>query len=124
MLAGFTIFVAMMLMPESTLHQRDRHSIASSNQLVDGLALIEKVVWRIEGKILGSLILKGMTTEQVSRILGDDTFFLESGGQVGSTSFASWRFYTYGVIVSFVTDNDPVLRVQHVDFFDFFTFFD
>jgi hypothetical protein len=120
MLAGFTILVAMMLMAECSLHQHDRHSIPSSGKLVDGLALIEKVVGRIEGRILSSLIHKGMTTEQVSDILSHDPMFLESGGQVGCVFFAYWRFYTYGVIVSFLSDDDAVLRVDYVDFFAFF----
>ena len=103
---------ALDLIPELT-SQLDQHSSLLSKEIAQEF---QRIVGRIEGRILGSFIRKGMTTQQVSRILGDDPLCLESGGQVGVVSCSFWRFYTYGVTVAFISDDNSVLRVDHVTF--------
>lgn len=115
MVTGFATLFALVLMPncppQQTGHSNNSCAVAQIEET------IERIVCRIEGTILGCLIRKGMNTKEVSEILPDDPLFLQSWGSIGGVSVATWEFYSYGVIVSFVGDNDGALRVQHVSFF-------
>jgi hypothetical protein len=75
-----------------------------------------EAVRRFQGRILGNFVCKGMTPEQVDRILGSDRCRLENGGLVGAGMFESWRYYGHGLTVSFSSYNGSEFHVDQVIF--------
>jgi hypothetical protein len=115
MLTGIVALFAVTLIP-NPISQQNQDSSLSSKEIVQNL---QAIVAQIEGRILGVQIRKGMTTQQVDQILGNDPLCLENRAQIGVVSVAFRRFFTYGVIVTFSSDHDSVLRVQDVSYFEF-----
>jgi hypothetical protein len=71
-----------------------------------------EVVLRLEGRVLGCLIQKGMTVEQVERILGTGSCTLPSVALVVGGLFGWLRCDRLGLDISLFGDSDGVLRVD------------
>src|SRR5262245_21763396 len=101
--------------------------LGSPNRTNDGVPLgmvtrrapakvVAKMAGRLTGRVLGCFVCKGMTMEQVDRILGTDSLRLPSGGVIGPRLFWHLDYYTYGLTVSYNNDEGDVLRVNEVTF--------
>jgi hypothetical protein len=76
--------------------------------------VVRHIAKRVKGRILGSLVKKGMTLEEVRTLLGQ-----ESGGTgigTGAGHFFSMAYLGLGLSVDLVSDKEGVLRVNRVDF--------
>ena len=87
----------------------ERTATVSSERLVN-------LAWRVRGRILGSLVRKGMTDDEVVRLLGNGDKPLPTGGVVGGTSFWWRRYFRQRLTVSFINDGAGAGRVQSVEF--------
>ena len=75
---------------------------------------ITRTIEGLRGRALGHLIRSGMSSDQVTAILG--TKHLDSGIRTGATFYYSWHYYSYGLIVSFNLDDQNVMRVTDTRF--------
>ena len=75
-----------------------------------------KVAGRLKGRVLGSLVQKGMTTEQVEQVLGRGSYPFPAVGLVGGVIFGSMPYRDLGLWVGYGDDKDGVLRVDKVTF--------
>jgi hypothetical protein len=63
-------------------------------------------------EIVTTIVCKGMTRDEVLRLLGN--YDLESSFLTGSYAHSDWYYTRYGVAVSFEPGNDAVYRVTTV----------
>jgi hypothetical protein len=91
-----------------------------SNAVGWTVKLSQKVVGRLLGCLLANLIGKGMTTQEVDAILGDDPLRCNSAFAAGTVNCMWLRYHTYGITVSFTNDSDRVMRVERVSFLPLF----
>lgn len=77
---------------------------------------IDPVTGRFIGRVLGMFVRRGMTKEQVDRILCGDQCGLEGGFLSGGLISLSWRYDMYGLTVSFSSDEKGVFRVWQVSY--------
>ena len=75
---------------------------------------ISTTIEGLRGRALGHLIKSGMTSDQVTVILG--TKHLDSGVRTGATFYYNWHYYQYGLVVSFYLDDQDVMRVRGTRF--------
>src|SRR5262249_18322751 len=79
-----------------------------------------KVALRLKGRVLGSLIRKGMTIEEVERFLGKDPFPCRSYSSRNPGSISSSErivvYHDLGVIVSLAGQGEDDPRVCFVGF--------
>jgi hypothetical protein len=71
---------------------------------------------RLAGRVLGSLVHKGMTSEQVNRVLWLLPQPLPTVGLLGKFLFFQLRYYDYGLTVFLESDRAGVVRVTSVIF--------
>jgi hypothetical protein len=87
----------------------------------------EKGVWerarwvagRLQGHVLGALVRKGMTFEEVERLLGEGTGECHSYGLMGCVHFEFWDYNQYGFAIPFdkdLNDKSGAARVNTVTF--------
>jgi hypothetical protein len=88
----------------------------------DGKGLWERAQWvagRLEGRVLGALVRRGMTSEEVERLLGEGTGECRSHGLAGCVLFEFWHYHECGFAISFdkdLNDKSGVARVNTVTF--------
>jgi hypothetical protein len=96
---------------------------ADADFLCEGIVLTVQTIPpradRLKGRLLGGLIRKGMTMEQVNAILpcGCST---ASCCSFGSTVISFEQYNDYGLTVSYRTRNSEVFRVTEVLFWNLF----
>jgi uncharacterized protein YceK len=79
---------------------------------------VTKIAVRLKGRVLGCLIQKGMTKEDVERILGKD--YLLSGGCLACCVFWDLTYFDLGLGVHLSAHNDDHYRVDNIHFWDLF----
>ena len=67
---------------------------------------------RLQGSLNAKLVKKGMTTKQVINILGSDRSTM--GSITASGSLFVYHYWSQGVVVTFFSDKEGVLRVTEV----------
>jgi hypothetical protein len=72
-------------------------------------------VWRVKGRVLGSLVRAGMSDEQVVSLLGKGDKPLLTGGVSGGGPFATRSYSRFGISVSYGGDKEGALRVNGVN---------
>jgi hypothetical protein len=77
--------------------------------------VVARVAGDLQGRVLGSCVRKGMTTEQVDRILGPGCLCAFACNR-SSITWGLWMFLDYGLLVFYGSDKDGVLRVDSVSF--------
>ncbi len=83
----------------------------------NGFSDLVKILGRLQGRVLATLIEKGMPDEEVVRLLGNGDKPLASLSLTGACLFGTRDyFWTYGFTVLLVGDKAGVLRVQSVTF--------
>jgi hypothetical protein len=79
-----------------------------------------QIAARLKGRVLGSLIREGMTSQQVEWIMGKGAFPLPHGGVVGDILFRSMGYSDLGVRVFLIGEKANSLGVDRVTFASLF----
>jgi hypothetical protein len=89
-------------------------SNATTDKAKKATETVMRVAGHLKGRVLGSFVRKGMTSEQVARLLGgaDCTVFVPSNA--GLSVLHLYR--THGLSIDFASDKEGVLRVESVTF--------
>jgi hypothetical protein len=75
-----------------------------------------KTTLRFKGRYLGSFVRKGMTQDEVERILGKDDRPLPTDGVIGGILFRSLHYTDLGLGVALIGDEKGVFRVDDISF--------